>query len=469
MIKSKFETEKIQLIKQTENFIEEQINSNNGIDKKLKIRVSKEYEKKFYELVDKVNLKLMQDKDNFYGYFLFQMKREIRFDISSPTGINFKDAGYILYFNPIIFLELDIKQMQSTIKHEILHIISNHLIRSKQLDSKYSKVSKNIAMDIVVNKYLDNLYPFATTLEYINNKYGMNLQPFESFEYYVDKIQTEIDLFVEDDVDEDIDEENLESIKREYNINKTHDIWNESDDIEEEVMKEFTKKYSENSQRGEIPSYINELIKNLSITKGEIHWSIYLKQLIKTLESNKKKTITRKSRRQPQRLDLRGELRNHKSKIAVAIDTSGSISNEEFKQAIKEITSMIKYHNQEITIIECDDEIRKVYKLKSYKDIQERNKKRGATKFTPVFEYLNKHKFDLLIYFTDGEGEDRLNIIPRGYKILWIISGKGKNLSLNESYGTVKKLSHINIKEDKIDMSDVRDDGYSMNNQAPML
>ena len=54
----------------------------------------------------------MEEKDNFYGYFLFQMGREIRFDISTPTGINFKGAKYVIYFNPIIFLQLNIKQME---------------------------------------------------------------------------------------------------------------------------------------------------------------------------------------------------------------------------------------------------------------------------------------------------------------------------------------------------------------------
>ena len=59
--------------------------------------------------------------------------------------------------------------------------------------------------------------------------------------------------------------------------------------------------------------------------------------------------------------------------------------------------------------------------------------------------------------------------MPRGYKILWVISGRGDKLSLREPYGAVKKLSKIEIKDESIDMSDVRDDGYSMNNQAPML
>ena len=103
------------------------------------------------------------------------------------------------------------------------------------------------------------------------------------------------------------------------------------------------------------------------------------------------------------------------------------------------------------------------------KDIKERINIRGGTKFTPVFEYANKKKLNLLVYFTDGKGEDRLEVIPRGYKVLWVISGRGDKLSLNNPYGAVKKLSKVEVKEDTIDMSDVRDDGYSMNNQQPML
>ena len=107
--------------------------------------VPQEFKEKFFSLISKVNLSLMEDKDNFYGYFLFQMEKEIRFDISSPTGVNFKNAKYVIYFNPIIFLQLDIKQMESTIKHEIHHILSMHLVRAKELKGKYSTLAINLA------------------------------------------------------------------------------------------------------------------------------------------------------------------------------------------------------------------------------------------------------------------------------------------------------------------------------------
>ena len=59
------------------------------------------------------------------------------------TAVNFKGAKYTIYFNPIIFLSLNIKQMETTIKHEILHILSLHLLRGRELKNKYSKLWKN--------------------------------------------------------------------------------------------------------------------------------------------------------------------------------------------------------------------------------------------------------------------------------------------------------------------------------------
>ena len=313
----------------------------------------------------------------------------------------------------------------------------------------------------------------GVTLENVNNQYNLKLEPYETFEYYVENIQTMLDL---QDYDEDGEENDKTSsedmdnnIQMDFNPENTHDIWNESDSIDQKTLKEFTEKFIDNSQKGTIPDYLGKLIASLKNSKGELPWNVYLKKLMGTVESNKKKTITRRNRRQPNRLDLRGELRGHKAQISVALDISGSISDEEFKQAIKEVLSIVKNYNHEITIIECDKEIKRVYKVKSQKDVKERLKIRGGTKFSPVFEYANNNKTNLLVYFTDGKGEDKLSVVPRGYKILWVISGRGDKLSLREPYGAVKKLSKVEIKDESIDMSDVRDDGYSMNNQAPML
>ena len=434
---------------------------------KFEVKIEEDFKRDFFSLVNKVNLSLMEDNENFYGYFLFQMEREIRFDISSATSVNFKGAKYVMYFNPIIFLELNMKQMETTIKHEILHVISQHLIRAKELKGKYSTLALNISMDVVVNQYLDYLPPYSITLEYINNKYDMKLEPYKTFEYYLEKVQTELDLQEENDEGEEVDSN--ENVIVDFDPERTHDMWEESDEVDEKTLNEFTEKFADSAQKGKNPNYIDAMIKSLKNRNGELPWNLFLKRLMGTIEANKKKTVTRRNRRQPSRLDLRGELRGHKAEIAVAIDISGSISDEEFKQAIKEVLAIVKSHNQEITIIECDKEIRRAYKVKSPRDVQERIATGGGTKFSPVFEYANNKKINLLIYFTDGKGEEKLEVIPRGYKTLWVISGRGDKLSLREPFGVVKKLKKVDIKQDTIDMADVRSDGYSMNNQAPML
>lgn len=436
---------------------------------KFQPEITKEFKEDFFKLVDKVILSLMEDKDNFYGYFLFQMGREIRFDITSASGVNFKGAKYVIYFNPILFLQLNMKQMETTIKHEIHHVLSLHLSRAKELKNKYSTLTVNLAMDIVVNQYLDNLPPYSTTLKGVNLKYNLNMEAYNTLEYYAEKIQSELDLMEENDEGEEDDSQMTNSMVESYNPEKMHDMWHESDEFDEKTLREFAEKVINASQKGTIPSQVESLIANLKNSQGEIPWNIMLKKLMGTVESNKKKTITRRNRRQPNRLDLRGEIRNHKSEIAVAIDISGSISNEEFKQAIKEVLSIVKNYNHEITIIECDKEVKRVYKAKSVRDIKERLTSGGATKFTPVFEYANNTKCNLLIYFTDGKGEKKLEVVPRGYRTLWIISGRGDELSLDESYGPVKKLSNVEVKDTELELKDVKTDGYSMNNQEPIF
>lgn len=416
-------------------------------------------------MVDKVNASLLEDKDQFYGYFVLQMPRDIRFDISSPTAVNFKDAKHTIYFNPIIFLTLTLKQMESEIKHEILHIVSLHSLRAKDYLHRYSTLAVNIAMDIVVNTHLDHLPPYATTLEWANLNFSLKLLPFEPFEYYVEEIQTALDLLEEAEDGPEDDHNRDKELAMAYDPEKTHAIWSDSSELDEQTWREFTEKLVNVSLKGTIPAYVESLVTSLKQSKGELPWNLYLKRLMGTVESRQKKTITRRNRRQPDRLDLRGQLRSHKAKIAVALDISGSISDEEFNQAIQEVFRILQNYPHEITIIECDDQIRRVYKVKSAKDIKPRSTLRGGTKFTPVFEYVNTKQVNLLVYFTDGKGEAKLLTVPRGYKTLWVISGKGDTLSLQQAYGVVKKLTCQEGTDSVLDVSDVEKGGYSMNNQ----
>lgn len=431
--------------------------------------IPKDFNGQFMELINGLNFMLIQDKDNFYGYFLLQMSRDIKYDIATPTSINFNSSKYVIYFNPYIFLNLTSEQMKSSIKHEIHHILALHLIRVKKLKTKYSTLAINMAMDMVVNQYLDNLPPYATTLQWVNLKYNLNLENDKSMEYYAEALQNELDLL---DVNEKSQEEDdsLESnLEKEYDPAKTHDSWEKSSENDDETIKDYAEKFASLSKKGTIPFHVQSMINDLNKNENEIPWNIYLKKQMGALEGDRKKTITRRNRRQPNRLDLRGELRGHIAKITLALDISGSISEEEFYEAIKEVLNIVKSYKYEITILECDTEIRQVYKVKSINNIRKRSKVGGGTTFTPVFKYANNTDTNLLIYFTDGKGEEKLCIKPKGYKIIWILTGKSHKLSLIHPFGTIKKLRQIDLKDDTLDLLDIKNEGWSMNSQQPMI
>lgn len=438
--------------------------------------VSETFKNEFLTLVDKVNFMLIEDKDNFYGYFLLKMGRDIKYDITSPTAVNFKHSKYIIYFNPIIFLQLNSEQMKSTIKHEIHHVLALHLLRAKVLKEKYSTLAINMAMDIVANQFIDYLPPYATTLEWVNLYYNLKLKPYMAMEYYVENIQHELDLLDENSESEEDDTKESEEdntkedeIEKKYDVSKTHDLWSESTEIDDKTLQEFTEKFASEANKGTVPMHISGLIEKLKHVKNEIPWNIVLRKQMGTLESERKKTITRRNRRQPNRLDLKGELRGHTAKVTIALDISGSISNEEFENAVKEIFNIVKNYNHEITILECDTEIRQMYRIKSVKDIRKRSTIGGGTKFEPVFKYLNNTDTNMLIYFTDGKGEERMRTYPRGYQTLWIISHRGEELSLKKPFGIVKKLKAIKVKVDNVDLLDIKNEGWSMNSQQPII
>ncbi|MGL5245053.1 MAG: VWA-like domain-containing protein, partial [Sarcina sp.] len=176
--------------------------------------------------------------------------------------------------------------------------------------------------------------------------------------------------------------------------------------------------------------------------KPEIQWREFLRNLLPATRSGYRKTITRKDRRMPERLDLRGKLPNTIPKILVAMDISASMSDKDIENIMVEILALVKNKNSEIKIIECDDQIRKIYNLHSIKDIKPRSKKTGSTKFSPVFKYIKENNMReyILVYFTDGVGEKTLEIKPINSRTLWVLTGD-EDLSLDKPYGTIKRIT----------------------------
>ena len=123
-------------------------------------------------------------------------------------------------------------------------------------------------------------------------------------------------------------------------------------------------------------------------------------------------------------MDMRGRLRDAIPEIIVAIDISASMSDSEFHKTLIEILAITRDRANKIKVIECDDNIRN-----------------GATKFSPVFEYIRENRLSdrVLVYFTDGVGEKELTVKPTVRNVIWVLTGED-DLSLREKFGIIKKI-----------------------------
>jgi len=94
-------------------------------------------------------------------------------------------------------------------------------------------------------------------------------------------LPTELDLQEENDEGEIVD--NNENVAVDFDAEKTHDIWEECIEIDEKTLRDFTEKFADNAKKGSVPTYIENMIKSLKNSKGELPWNLYLKKLSKTL------------------------------------------------------------------------------------------------------------------------------------------------------------------------------------------
>lgn len=380
----------------------------------------------FLNYFEDIIFSMLSDGEDFFALFIGRLIKEIDLSIKWPMATVVSNGEYILKINPISFIFMSKVESQALIKHEILHLILNHHEREKILKKRYDKTAINLGLDVAVNQFLRNLPPFCEKLNTVNIKLGTNLKFNETLEYYVTEIEKAL-------------KENPEArtkLKKpnEIDFSMVHDSWGEDSSHGKESSKEKLDEIIAISRKGGTPEELKSIL--LDVGPGQVEWTQELKRAIASTPSGKRKTVMRRSRRQPERPELKGELNNYAPEIIVALDISGSIEDKDVIYYLTEIVSIVSSYGRTIRVIECDNKVRVDYRINATSDIRPLTERRRGTAYSPVFELLKKeNKNDaLLIYFTDGLGEEKLTVRPN-HKTLWIVTGN--SLSLQKSYGKV--------------------------------
>jgi len=367
-------------------------------------------------------------EEPFFGHIVSNLARE--FTERIPTlGVGLTNDGICLRIHPGFFFEtvMDDRIRVGLLKHEVLHVVFHHLRSGRGKDlSVYG-----IACDLAVNEFLESDELTDGALRIGKNGFPDCLHGKDS-EWIYDYLM-----------------EHRPQAGFSSGLAATHEGWlsSEGTGIEESDAKSALERIVVDAwvrTKPEDRSSVNEGIQEVAERqardrKGVLAQVDWRRSLRIFSASTGRARLTFRYRRISRRYGTVPAPRLRRDRrVAVAVDISGSITDEVLALFFEEVDSMHR-SGTAITVIECDDEVRKVYPYAGR--IPEFPKTRGGTSFDPAVQWVNERTgtaFSGLVYLTDGEAYP-LREIPR-CRILWVLSPDAREEPPGPRFGLMIRI-----------------------------
>lgn len=461
----------------------------------------KAFDKKFNQLFEMTMFQLLNDSnDAFYGTFLCNCNRVKCYGLGAPFAHQMFNTKINLLINPLMIITLDQDTVKAYLKHEIIHLLAMHYERVEILKQRYAEMVPLMATDIVANVLLaeevgkDNMHKQMLTVDKFNEMFNEALavnrdntaEEVSEMIYQLSKNNEKLskfindyNSFVTDEIQQELEKQiydyqvgrNQEDDDVEMDFDEATSQMGEQEMTEEQQMQQLANMLAASvmkvkgemmligsmlknvvietstRNRGKYPGGLMSLIKRIT-APPVITWQQVLRRLINSLPAGKKPTQFRRDRRQPDRLDLKGKLPDKEIDLVFAIDTSGSVSNDDVANICSELFAITKLMKARVTVVECDTQICKVYEANSPEEVQVDVAGRGGTSFTPVFEWLqeNRNSDTVLIYSTDGYGEGQLECENITQATIWLLTETKESLSCKNNIRSQDKLLSLTNK-----------------------
>tara|TARA_B100000745_G_scaffold244919_1_gene167090 strand:+ start:1444 stop:2571 length:1128 start_codon:yes stop_codon:yes gene_type:complete len=321
--------------------------------------------------------------------------------------------GTVIRYNPEFLQGQTVSQFAGLMAHECWHVAYQHLARRGSRDP----IIWNCAGDYIINSMLTKAGFEIPTGGLLDKKYN------PEDDWSTDTVYE--DLMKEG---KDFDTETLMLDLREGGEGK-QGIELDSK-ITNIIVRARTQAQMAGKAAGEIPDEIERMIDELLNPK--LPWPVILNRFLDQ-RVREEYSWARKNRRYPSDTYLPSLHSYGLGHLTFAIDTSGSISDEEMQEMLSEIKGVQQVFNPEhMTIIDCDSEIHQIHDVDQTTDILSLNfHGGGGTRFQPVLDYVAEHPTQALIYFTDLYGESDLD--PVEYPVLWICNSDHEPATIGET------------------------------------
>jgi predicted metal-dependent peptidase len=188
-------------------------------------------------------------------------------------------------------------------------------------------------------------------------------------------------------------------------------------------------------QAGKLGAALRRLVDHL--LQPQLPWRMLLARYM-TAVSRDDYSYMRPSRREGDAIFP--SLRSSQIDVVVVLDTSGSIRREEMREFVSEVDAIKGQVRARITLLACDARVSPgapwLFEPWETFELPADIRGGGGTRFTPAFDWVHASGCtpDLLVYFTDAEGE-----FPKQepcYPVLWLVKGRtpvpwGQRIQLN--------------------------------------
>jgi predicted metal-dependent peptidase len=304
--------------------------------------------------------------------------------------------GRHLYYNTKFFETLNIKQIEFVVAHEILHNVFDHMSRVEGRD----RFIWNAAADYCVNGQL------------VRDKIGEvppEIKIFHDSKYYGWGAEQ-----VYDEIFSNMDEEQLKALGQ---LLDEHIDWNKDNgDGRPSYSKEELKKIrdeirdatiqaAQGAGAGNVPSGVERLIKEL--TEPKINWRTLLRQQIQSTIKNDYTFMRPNRKGWHTGAVLPGMRFDETIDIAISLDMSGSIGDDQARDFLSEIKGIMEEYKDFKLKIWCFDT--SVYNEADFDGYNDdiggyEVKGGGGTDFDANWHYMKENNIEpkKFIMFTDG-------------------------------------------------------------------
>ena len=302
-------------------------------------------------------------------------------DNSLPTGAT---DGKTIYINEEFFMSLDKEERAFLLAHETLHVIYMHALRREYRDPK----KFNHAADYVINKELkDQGFKFIEGGLLDDNYNGLATE--------------QVYKLLEDNNDNSGDGNTLDNDVI-YQEGMSEEQQQQMENEVRNIIVSAAQSTKIQGKESTIPSSVQRYLDEL--TKPKVNWKVVLRRFMNALDVHDYTWRKPRKRMLPHDLYMPSMYSEGLSKITFAIDTSGSITKEQFNQFISEIYFVLKqFKPKEIEIMQFDHRLQAHDTVRCIRDLQTVEfKGHGGTDPDVALAKFNETNSQGLIVITDG-------------------------------------------------------------------